>query len=268
MSIVKIESVTDPRLGLYRDLKRSNKNRLSNTFIAEGGKLLDRLIDVGWPMVSVVLTPASCNEYQHRLPPEVPVYVLDKELIEELIGFNFHRGVLACGRRPDFPDWRRLVPPAGVQGTLLLLVDIHDPENVGNIIRSAAALGISAIAMTPLCADPFSRRVLRTSMGGVLLTPITIIESACEMIEELSTKHAIDTWATVLDPSAISLKDVQPTGRQVIVVGNEGDGLPADCVDHCNKKVTIPMAAGADSLNVAVATGIVLYHFLRSSRAL
>ncbi len=118
--------------------------------------------------------------------------------------------------------------------------------------------------MTPLCADPFSRRVLRTSMGGVLLTPITIVESASDVIEELSTKHAIDTWATVLDSSAITLKEVQPTGRQVIVVGNEGDGLPADCIDRCSKKVTIPMAAGADSLNVAVATGIVLYHFLRT----
>jgi tRNA G18 (ribose-2'-O)-methylase SpoU len=257
-------NINDPRLDLYRDLKRSNKNRLTNTFIAEGGKLLDRLIDVGWPLVSVVLTPAACEIYERRLPPDVPVYLLDKEPIEELIGFNFHRGVLACGRRPDFPDWRRLVPPPHGEGTLLILVDIHDPENVGNIIRSAAALGVSAIGMTPLCADPFSRRVLRTSMGGVLLTPITIIDSPGEVLEELSTKHGIDIWATVLDPSASPLKDAKPTGRQVIVVGNEGDGLPADCVARCTQKVTIPMAAGADSLNVAVATGIVLYQFLRS----
>jgi tRNA G18 (ribose-2'-O)-methylase SpoU len=262
----RIVDLNDSRLDPFRDLKKSNQNRDANTFIAEGGKLLDRMIDVGWPIVAVLLTPAHEERYRRKILAETPIHLADKPLIEELIGFNFHRGILACGRRPDFPDWTSLIPAIPNPNISILLVDIHDPENVGNIIRTATALGIRSIFLTPKCADPFSRRVLRTSMGGVLLTPLAIIANPAEMIARCRHDCGIQTWGTVLDERAVSLEEATPSARTLIVVGNEGDGLPADCIEACHHHVTIPMAAHADSLNVAVATGIILYHFTQSTK--
>ncbi|MBY0587797.1 RNA methyltransferase [bacterium] len=266
MQPVSIGDMDDARLNPFRDLKRSNENRRSNMFVAEGGKLLDRMIEVGWPIVSVVLTPTAYDEFQHRIPPDVPIYLVEKKSIEELIGFHFHRGVLASGRRPDFLNLARLIPPEGPT-TVLMLVDIHDPENVGNIIRTASSLGVSSIVMTSLCADPFSRRVLRTSMGGVLLKPIAIVEEPVRAIASLRLHYSLQTWATVLAEDAIPLSQAKAGPRRLIVVGNEGDGLSPECINACERKVTIPMAPHADSLNVAVASGIILYHFCRSESA-
>lgn len=263
MPISRIDSLEDPRLEPYRDLKRTNETRWNDEFIAEGATLVERMLELAWPTRSLLLADTHVDRFAHRIPPDIITYVLPARMIEQLIGFNFHRGALACGRRPNNPELADLVLPAEAPCLLVVCVDIHDPENVGSIIRSSAALGADGILLSDRCADPFSRRVLRTSMGGVFNLPIRVTDQIDQDLRWLGGDAKIDLVATLLDPTALPLANAASAPRLGIVVGNERRGLSQECQAACQRKVWIPMAPGSDSLNAAVAAGIVLHHFTR-----
>jgi tRNA G18 (ribose-2'-O)-methylase SpoU len=258
MPVIPIESPDDPRLDPFRDLKTTNLNRWSDTLIGEGDKLLDRMLDVAWPLVSVVLSERHRERFERRIAVETPIYLLAHAQFDRLVGFNFHRGVLTIARRPVNPALATLLPPADRPSRLLFGVDLHDPENLGSILRSASAFGLDAVLLSASSADPFSRRVLRTSMGSVFQRPVARVDDA---MLALDTLHAagVSTYAAVVDADARPIDQVQPPARWAVFVGNEGIGLPREVAHACRQRVTIPMTPGMDSLNVAVATGIVLY---------
>lgn len=261
MPIERLSDPEDSRLAPFRDLKRTNATRDSNVFVAEGEKLVERMIEVGWPIANVLLSETHLERFRRRLPPDVMTFVVPPAVIEEVIGFNFHRGILACGRRPTNQPIAEWIPPVGQDCRLLLIVDVRDPENLGTIIRTAAAFGLAGVILSDQCADPFSRRVLRTSMGAVLHIRLSIVSDPAMTINELAQDHGVEVVATVLDPEAVPLATIRVGARNCLAIGNEGDGLPQACIDAATSKVTIPMASGTDSLNVAVATGIMLYRF-------
>ena len=147
--------------------------------------------------------------------------------------------------------------------TLAVCPDVQDPENLGAILRIASALAIDAVVLGPDCCDPFSRRVLRVSMGAALR--VKIVESD-ELVAELTALRdtiQLEQWAAVTDATATSFDKLQRPARLALLLGSEGHGLSADWVARCNHAVTIPMAPRVDSLNVAVAAGILLYHLTR-----
>lgn len=253
----------DQRLDSYRDLKRINSPHSAHEFIVEGEKLVERLIETGWPLLSVLLAETHVERYARRLPPDVRVFVLPPHEIEKLIGFNFHRGILASGRRPTNPTPEELFLPTDRPLFVLAAIDVLDPENLGTIIRTAASFGVDAVLISQKCPSPFSRRVLRTSMGSVLKVPLCIVDDPVKTLRWMSQSAHITLAACVLNPRAVPLEQMLRPRRLGIVVGNEGDGLPAECVDACTDLVTIPMAEGIDSLNVAVATGIILHYYSR-----
>jgi len=261
MPLITNIALDDPRLDSYRELKRINSPHSAHEFIVEGEKLVERLIETGWPLLSVLLAETHVERYARRLPPETRVFVLPPHEIEKLIGFNFHRGILACGRRPLNPAPEELLLPADRPLFVLAAIDVLDPENLGTIIRTAASFGVDSILISQKCPSPFSRRVLRTSMGSVLKVPLCIVEKPLETLRWMSDSAKISLAACVLDPRAVPIEQMARPRRLGIVVGNEGDGLSAECVATCNDLITIPMAEGIDSLNVAVATGIVLHYF-------
>lgn len=262
MRLVVIDSLDDPRLAAYRHLKRTNAIRRDETFVAEGDKLVWRLLSSRFPVASILAVPALAESLAAQAPADTPVYVLPRQEIESLVGFNFHRGALACGRRVT----ERLVaalppPPAAV--TVVVCPHVDDPENLGAIFRNALALGADGVVLGSTCADPLSRRALRVSMGASLALPFEAVDDIKATLIELRTKHEIQTVAAVLDPAAEALAVAARPDRLALVLGSEAHGLPEDIVEACDRRVTIPMTGGADSLNVAASTGILLYHFRR-----
>lgn len=256
-----ITTLDDPRLDPFRDLKQP-RSIPADTFIAEGEKLVERLLESSWQTESILGTEAALARFRSRIPTDVPIYVTTTPLISHLIGFQFHRGILACGRRPAPPSLESLCrrPARTTSAVLVLCPSLRDPANLGTIIRTAAAFGAVGVVVGHAGTDPFSRRVLRTSMGTVLRLPIVQTDDWPAVLDTLH-KHEFETIATVLDDAAEPLDRARRPQRVAILLGNEDAGLPDELVRVCQRKVTLPMAEGVDSLNVAIAAGIVLYHF-------
>jgi tRNA G18 (ribose-2'-O)-methylase SpoU len=258
----RVDNLSDPRLDPYRDLKQTNRTRWSDTFIAEGDKLVERLLASRYATESILMAERFVEAWQARLPPALPVYVLPDAKVEELVGFNFHRGVLACGRRLPDPTLVEIIPPAPKPVSLVVLPDVQSPENLGVILRISAAFGVDAVLLGPRAGDPLSRRVLRTSMGYALHVPLITLQEPVSELARLAKEHDLTLIATTLDPRAVELRTLEPMPRQAILFGSEGHGLEPEYLRLCDHLVTIPMRSGIDSLNVGVAAGIVLHHLL------
>ena len=263
MPLIPVSTIDDPRLDYYRDLNHRNLIRQSGLFIAEGPKIVDRLIDSDFEVASLLAEPIHAQRYQERVPSETPIYVVSRDVLEGTIGFNFHRGILACGRRKTMPAIAHfLAMLSGPKATIVVCPDVQDPTNLGSIIRSTAAFGCDAVLLGSRCADPFSRRVLRVSMGAALHLPIF---ECRDLAADLRTIAAVN-WelvAAVIDSTAEPLTAATRTNRLALLLGGEGHGLGDEWLRIANRRVTIPMQLGIDSLNVAVAAAVLLYHFCR-----
>ncbi len=255
-----VNSIDDPRLEPYRNLKDTNRTRWSGRFIAEGEKLVRRLLSSDFPVESVLVSDRFLEQLAGLVPAEVPLWVVPDAMVESLVGFNFHRGILACGLRKPAPRLEELAP-SGRPTTLVVCPNVQDPENLGSILRISAALGGDGVIVGSAAADPFSRRVLRVSMGAALRVPVLRSEKIADDLRQLAGPLDVQLAATVLDPAAEPLKQATRTSRFALLLGSEGHGLPAGLVAQCQRKITIPMSPGTDSLNVAVAAGILLHHF-------
>lgn len=273
MTLVAIDSLDDPRLDPYRDLRRAKPERETGRFVCEGKLLVDRLLASRHRVESILIEPRWADEYsrpESRRPesvgsePPFPVYVVPQGVVERVIGFNFHRGILGCGVREVARATEEVLGAAlaSATWTIVACADVHDPENLGAILRTAAALGARGAVLSPSCADPFSRRVARVSMGSNLSLPIAQSVDLVADLMELRRRWQAEIVATVLDQSAATLASAPRPERVALVFGSEGHGLAAPLVAACDRRVTIRMS-GADSLNVSVAAGIFLYHYLR-----
>jgi tRNA G18 (ribose-2'-O)-methylase SpoU len=263
MPSFRIADLDDPRVGMYRHLKDTNQTRHSGQFVVEGEKLVDRLLTSRFPVASVLCTGRFEPELASRVPSGTPLFVIDDAKIGELVGYNFHRGVLACGVRTPWPEISSLA--TGPRATLLVCPRIDNPENLGAIARIADVFGVEAVLVGPRCPDPLSRRVLRVSMGSALAVPILVAEDLAAEIVRLRDTLGFETVGTVVDPSASPLEGFQRPSRLALFLGSEGHGLEPEWLAVCDRRLTIPMRPGAESLNVAVAAGILLYHLTRQS---
>lgn len=262
MPEIPIDDLADQRVSVYRDLPRSRKAEESGRFVVEGWLLVERLIASRYPVESILIDRRRVAEFRDRLPDDLPCFVAPAGLIEQLIGFNFHRGVLACGRRPADPCLDEIVSLSPTSTSLIVAcAGIQDPTNLGTILRNAAAFGVNGVLLGGQTADPFSRRVIRVSMGAALRLPLYCSVDLAADLERLRRDQTHQLLAAVLDATAERLDQLARPRRFVLLFGNEGHGLPGELVSHCDRRVTLPMAAGTDSLNVAVASGVFLYHF-------
>jgi tRNA G18 (ribose-2'-O)-methylase SpoU len=266
---VAVEIVThldDPRLEPYRNLKATNRTRWSNQFVAEGSLVVERLLASRFGVQSVLLSRRWERQLPHNTPPECPIYLLEHDLAEQLVGYTFHTGVLACGWRQPSPPLETLASLDARSSLVAICPNVNDPENIGAIIRLSAGFGLSGLLLGPGCADPFSRRVLRVSMGTAFTLPIVESADLQRDLLRLRDDFGFELCATVLDATAEPLESAAPTLRMGLLFGNEKHGLGREWIELCARKLTIPMAAGADSLNVAVAAGI-FFHYLRQVNA-
>lgn len=239
--------LNDPRLDPFRGIQ---EQRLRDTMVVEGEFAVQRLLASGLEIRSIVATPTVAERLREG-PAGIPIYILPAADLRMLAGYTFHRGCMACATRPQIavtlPTHRAVIA-----------MGLSDPLNVGALIRNIKAFGAAGLWLGPHCADPFSRRATRASMGHNLSVPIFRIDEPLETLQAL-TQAKIASVAATLGESASSLHDFSPPKAWTLWVGNEGHGLPPALREHCSHGVEIPMAPGCDSLNVATATGIFLY---------
>ncbi len=260
-----IERLDDPRLEPYRNLKSTNLTRWSNQFIAEGQLVVERLLASRFEVVSVVASRKVERQVIPIVPEDRPLYLLDHTLAEQLVGYAFHAGVLACGVRRPSPPLEGILKPGAEHSLIAVCPNVNDPENIGAIIRLCAGFGLSGVLLGSDCADPFSRRVLRVSMGTAFSMPIRESANLQSDLLCLRDEHHVELAAAILDPSAEPLENARRSARMALLFGNEKHGLDQKWIEICQRKLTIPMAPEADSLNVAVAAGIFFHYFQRRS---
>ena len=264
MPQIPVQSIDDPRLVCYRDVTQRNLTRQSGLFIAEGDKVAERLAASRFGVASILVEPEHAERFERLTPAATPIYVASRKLLAEIAGFQFHRGVLACGKRATRSSVADLLPGReSARATIVVLPDVQDPTNLGSIIRSTAAFGCEGIVLGPRCADPFSRRVLRVSMGAAFHLPIVESRDLTADLRALADA-GFEVVAAVIDASAEPLATAPRSERLAMVLGSEGHGLSEEWLALCHRRVTIPMQLGIDSLNVAVAAAVLLYHFAGS----
>ncbi|WP_139651887.1 TrmH family RNA methyltransferase [Raoultibacter phocaeensis] len=269
MPIMRLSSLEDPRLDAYARLTEAQlRNRLEpekGIFIAESIKVIERALNAGYKPRSLLMEEkwldASAGVLG-RIDPEVPIFVLPADELKRLTGFELTRGILAAMGRPKLPSVESLLADAR---RVAVLEGIVDHTNVGAIFRSAAALGIDAVLITPTCCDPLYRRSARVSMGTVFQVPWTRIgEVAGDWPEKglaLLRSLGFSTAAFALTDESLSIDDerLHACERLAMVFGTEGDGLAPSTIAQCDWTVRIPMAHGVDSLNVAAASAVAFW---------
>jgi tRNA G18 (ribose-2'-O)-methylase SpoU len=260
-----ISTLDDPRVWHYRNLKDRELDRSGKWFIAEGEHVVRRLLASDFPVESVFLSEKRADQITPVVPPNVPVYVAPQRLMEQVLGFKFHSGVVACGKRKPRATIDELVPKDRELLTVVACPDLSNVENVGSMIRLCAGFGVDALVLGEHSHDPFWRQSVRVSMGTVFSLPIVHSDNLRRDLTRLRDEWGVEFAATVLDEGAESLSRASRGPRFGLLFGNEAQGLDDAHVAVCQRRVTIPMKLGTDSLNVAVAAGIFLYHFTRET---
>ncbi|WP_404432707.1 RNA methyltransferase [Microbacterium lacus] len=263
MPRVSIESPDDPRLSDYRDLTDVALRRLlepeRGLYIAESAKVIGRALAAGHDPRSVLVQEKWLDDVEALLVDndDVDIFVVTPEIAEALTGYAVHRGALAAMHRPVPADVREVIADARL---IVVLEDIMDHTNVGAIFRAAAGLGADAVLVTPRCADPLYRRSVRVSMGTVFQVPWTRLPEwrrARDILHDVGFHLA----ALSLADDAVALDEFAAVGheRVALMLGAEGDGLSRWALEAADTLVTIPMAGGVDSLNVAAASAVALW---------
>lgn len=262
--ITEITDLSDPALDDYlrmTDVRlRSRVEVERGLFMAESYEVISRAMDAGMAPRSFLMSEKWVEKFAplYERFPEVPVFVGAEPLLEQLTGFHLHRGALAAMQRPELPTAREVLRTAR---TVAVLEDIVDHTNVGAMFRSAAALGVDAVLVTPQCADPLYRRSIRVSMGTVFQVPWTRLETWPREGVELLHEAGFDVLALALSEgaSALDAVDLSAERKVAFVLGAEGHGLKPATLREVDEHVVIPMAGGVDSLNVAAASAVVFW---------
>ena len=265
----EIENYEAPELDVYARLTEAQLlNRFEpkkGMFIAESPKVIQRALDAGCVPVSLLVERGHCNaEAQEAIERcgDVPVYTASMDILTKLTGFQLTRGMLCAMRRPPLPTVEQVLEGCK---RIAVLEDVMNPTNMGAIFRSAAALGMDAVLLTPACTDPLYRRSARVSMGTVFQVPWTYL--AADWLEILKSS-GFRTAAMALTDDSVSIDHpaLKKEPRLAVVLGTEGDGLAARTIAGCDYTVKIPMDHGVDSLNVAAASAVAFWELRAGQR--
>lgn len=268
-NIIEITDFSAPELDVYA---RLSEGQLLNRhepekglFIAESPKVIERALNAGYEPVSLLLETkhieGEAREIVSRCK-DLPVYTASFEVLTNLTGFQLTRGALCAMRRRALPSVEEVCSGAH---RIAILENVMNPTNVGAIFRSAAALGVDAVLLTPACSNPLYRRAIRVSMGTVFQIPWTFLgdetfawpQPGIQKLRELGFKTA----AMALNDNSVPINnpDLMSEEKLAIILGTEGDGLADVTIEDCDYTVRIPMAHGVDSLNVAAASAIAFW---------
>jgi tRNA G18 (ribose-2'-O)-methylase SpoU len=268
-NIIEITDFLAPELDIYARLTEVQLlNRFEpekGLFIAVSPKVIQRALDAGCTPVSMLVEDKHIEGEAKDLISacgDVPVYTAPFDVLTQLTGFKLTRGMLCAMRRPKLPSVREVC--AGAR-RIAILENVMNPTNIGAIFRSAAALNMDAVLLTPACSNPLYRRAIRVSMGTVFQIPWTFLGgdeaswpgNGMQTLKDMGFKTA----AMALSDDSVTIRDPRllAEGKLAIILGTEGDGLADETIAQCDYTVRIPMSHGVDSLNVAAASAVAFY---------
>lgn len=268
-NIIELTDFSDPQLDVYARLTEAQLlNRFEpakGMFIAESPKVIERALNAGCQPVSLLMERKDIDGAAKEIVARcgnIPVYTADRDILAQLTGFQLTRGVLCAMRRPKLPTVETI---AGGARRIVILENIQNPTNVGAIFRSAAALGMDAVLLTPGCSNPLYRRSARVSMGTVFQIPWTFLGSETSDWPEAGMAQlrslGFKTAAMALSDDSVSIDDplLVKEEKLAIILGSEGDGLVENTIANCDYTVKIPMSHDVDSLNVAAASAVAFW---------
>jgi tRNA G18 (ribose-2'-O)-methylase SpoU len=293
--IQKISTLELPELAPYRTLRRPFEHEEQGIFVAEGDKVVRRLLESHFGVISVLLPKDRLEEFlpliQSRLEKEITIYVTEKKsILEELVGFEMFQGVLGIGKIPPPPLLQKILADSPRPRLFVAMDALTNAENLGVLVRNCAAFGTHALIAGETCSSPFLRRAVRNSMGTIFQLPIYQVRNRRGEISE--PRHADGTLKRRDDPIptlADTLRTLQAhgvrciaahphtekkfltqtdfTGDVCIVLGSEGSGISTPVLAACDEAVAIPMSNGVDSLNVSAAAAVFLFEAARQRTA-
>jgi tRNA G18 (ribose-2'-O)-methylase SpoU len=265
--MISIASLDDERVAPYRWVADPRRLEAEGLFVAEGRLVVPQLLDASsrpgrfaGAAHSVLLSPSAHEHLRPQLDsyPQVPIFVVPQAVMNELVGFNMHRGCLALGRRPVTPALDAL--DLGAAARVIVLEGVNNPDNIGGVFRSGAAFNADLVALGPGCADPLYRKSIRTSIAATLEVPYAQAEPWPQALDQLKRSGfrvvALTTAAFATPLPQLSARHP----RLALLAGSEGSGLSDTALAAADERVTIPMSGRVDSLNVATALAIALYH--------
>jgi tRNA G18 (ribose-2'-O)-methylase SpoU len=268
--LVPVAEADDKRLADYVHLREVSLRKLleeeHGLFIAEGDKVIRRAAEAGYEPRSFLLAERWLDSLADVLArwPDVPVYVVTPELAEQVTGFHVHRGALASLERRPLPSLDEVLDGAR---QLLVLEDVVDHTNVGAIFRCGAAFGFDAVLLAPRCADPLYRRSVKVGMGAVFTMPWTRLPDWYDALPDLGARGFATVALTLAEDAGPVEEAVAGIDRVALVLGSEGHGLSARWERSADRRATITMHPGIDSLNVAAATAVACYVTARRQRS-
>ena len=262
--ILPVSDPEDPRLDGYRNVRERDLHGRRGLFVAEGEVVLRVLLSRSrYPVESILVSAARLEAARSLIaqaPPETPIYCADQAVMDRLVGFPIHRGVLALARRGPDRSATEIVDGLHPCALVVALIGLTNHDNVGGVFRNAAAFGADAVLLDRTSCDPLYRKAIRVSVGGSLMVPFARGGDAGSLVDILLAQGF--TLIGLTPSGEMPIGAVRRDARAALILGAEGDGLPPAVLAR-TRRVRIPMAGGFDSLNVATASGIALHQLTR-----
>ncbi len=268
MHVIHVTALDRPELIPYATLRQHEEHRASGIFVAEGAKVVQRLLESHFGVVSVLLPEKRLAEFQPWIrarPEDVTVYVMEVTELEKLTGFPFFQGVLAVGKIPKTHTLESILAITRRPRFLIAFDSLANADNIGLMVRSAAGFGAQAIIVGETSASPFLRRAVRNSMGAIFKLPVVQTPHLISTLRQLR-EAGVRVIAAHPHTDGRTLHDVDFRQDCCVLFGNEGSGLAQETLAACDEAVAIPMSNEVDSLNVGTAAAVFLYEVARQRR--
>jgi tRNA G18 (ribose-2'-O)-methylase SpoU len=267
-SIQHISTLELPELEPYKTLRRPAEHLEQGIFVAEGEKVILRLLDSALVIQSILLSQDWFDEHQtliERNANTIEVFIGGKKLLETIVGHVLHQSIMGVAKVPKPITSEEILDTLAADHRLFVLVDgITNAENMGVITRNCVCFGVDAVLVLPNSCDPYLRRSVRNSMGNIFQIPIVYIHSTIEEIKRLK-QSGVRFYAAHPHSKSIDIRSASFSKNSCIVFGAEGPGISSEVLELCDDFVSIPMKAGVDSLNVASASAVLLWELQKNT---
>ncbi len=271
IELERISTLDHPELRPYRTLRRAVEHINQGIFIAEGEKVVRRFLESDLAVVSLLLTEEWFQRFEGilsaRKEGHIEVFIGDKRLLETIVGFQLHQGIMAVGKVPGPYPLTDIIMKKPSSHFLVAVESIANSENLGVIVRNCVAFGVDGLLVGETSSSPYLRRAVRMSMGTVFRLPVIHVQNLASTLRKLAEDHGMGTIAAHPHPEGLSANAVDYSGSICLVFGSEGSGISPEVLQSCQQTVAIPMTVGTDSLNVASASAILLYEARRLGKS-